>query len=87
MTSNHPTPAGRFIARFGVQRLARWSQRDRSRVHAWAWPRAKGGTGGVIPHAVREKIISGAKCELNEDIGYSDFEPRLGEAYLQEARP
>lgn len=79
------TPADRFISRFGVATLARWTRRNRSRVHAWAWPRGRGGTGGAIPHAVRAAIISGAKSELNEDVAYAEFEPMAGEGYHLEA--
>lgn len=84
MNATHPTPAARFIARYGVQRLSKWSRRDRSRIHAWTWPKSRGGTGGVIPHAVRDPIISGARDDLNEEIAFSDFEPREGESYLSE---
>jgi len=80
------TPAARIIARFGVAQIARWTGRDRSRVHAWTWTKARGGTGGVIPHSVRRAIIEGA-AQLGEELGYADFEPRAGEAYIAEPTP
>ncbi len=78
------TPAERIVARFGVERLASWTGRHRSRVHAWTWPTAKGGTGGAIPPRLRQKIIAGAKAELNQDLSYAEFEPRDGESYLMD---
>ncbi|QYC10586.1 hypothetical protein [Brevundimonas nasdae] len=86
MTShNTQTPAARLIERFSIQTLARWTRRDRSRVHAWTWPKSRGGTGGVVPHPVRPAIIQGAKDDLNVDLAYADFEPINGEAYLDAA--
>jgi hypothetical protein len=82
MRNSDVTPARRFLDRFGVQRLAKWSGRDRRRVHAWAWPEDKGGTGGVIPHKVRQLIIDGVRDEVGEVLTFADFEPREGEAYL-----
>ena len=58
------------------------TKRHRSRVHAWAWPTSKGGTGGVIPPRLRTAIIDGAKRELGADLAFADFEPRDGEGYL-----
>jgi hypothetical protein len=81
------TPAARFISRFGVKRLAAWTGRHSSRVHSWAWPTNRGGTGGVIPTKVRAKIIDGAKADLGEDLTYSEFEPGIGEAYLPDEAP
>lgn len=80
--SEPTTPAARIIARFGVKRLAEWSGRSTSRVYAWAWARAKGGTGGAVPLECRPGIIKGAQDELGETIAYADFEPVEGEAYL-----
>lgn len=78
------TPAARIISRFGVKNISAWTRRDRSRVHAWTWPKSRGGTGGVIPHAVRPAIIEGAKAEFDEQLAYADFEPLPGETYLAE---
>lgn len=85
MTDTVATPASRLIARYGVQALSRWTGRDRSRVHAWTWPKSRGGTGGRVPHAVRPAIIEKAREELNDSLGYADFEPMAGEAYLPDA--
>lgn len=81
------TPASRIIGRFGVKNISAWTRRDRSRVHAWTWPRSRGGTGGVIPHAVRPAIIRGAQTDFGEALAYADFEPMPGEAYLAEPAP
>ena len=81
-TKQPATPADRLIEEFGVKRLANWSGRHASRVHAWAWPPERGGTGGVIPHSVRGKIIAGAAAELKAELTFADFEPRPGESYL-----
>lgn len=76
------TPAARIIARFGVKRLSAWTGRHASRVHAWTWPRARGGTGGAVPLPCRPGIIAGALAELSEVVAYTEFEPVPGEAYL-----
>jgi len=82
MTDVPKTPAERIIGKFGVDRLASWTGRHRSRVHAWTWPTAKGGTGGAIPSRVRPAIIEAAQRDLGEVITYADFEPKDGETYL-----
>ena len=86
MTDIPKTPADRILTRFGVERIAAWTKRHRSRVHAWAWSTEKGGTGGAIPPRLRPAIIEGAKRELNEDITFTDFEPQAGEVYLMGAQ-
>ena len=88
MTAASKTPATRIIARFGVPNLVKWTGRHRGRVHAWTWPRARGGTDGVVPHGVRALIISGAKTDLGVEVSFADFEPSAGERYLTtEERP
>lgn len=82
MQTAHKTPAGRIIERFGVSRLAAWTGRHRSRIHAWAWPTEKGGTGGAVPARARPKIIQGALDDLGEVVSYAEFEPQAGEVYL-----
>ncbi len=81
MNENARSPAERIIARFGVEKLARWTGRHRTRVHAWAWPAARGGTGGAVPRKVRQAIIDGASAE-GERLSHADFEPQHGECYL-----
>jgi len=76
------TPAARVIARFGVDKLAAWTGRHRSRVHAWSWSTDRGGTGGVIPIRLRPAIVAGAARELGELVQASEFELQPGEAYL-----
>lgn len=84
LNATSPTPAARILSRFGADRIASWTKRHRSRVHAWAWPTSKGGTGGVIPPRSRSAIIEGAKRDLNEDLAFADFEPQAGETYLMD---
>lgn len=76
------TPAARMIARFGVENIARWTGRHRSRVHAWTWPSNRGGTGGVIPARSRQAIIHGAHRDHGEAVAWAEFEPMEGEVYL-----
>ena len=76
------TPAARIIDQFGVEALARWTGRHRSRIHAWTWSRERGGTGGVVPVALRAKIIASAQVERAVALSFADFEPREGESYL-----
>ena len=82
MTAPATTPAERILRRFGVDALARWTGRHRSRVHAWTWSTAKGGTGGAIPIRVRQAIIDGAWRDLDQALAFADFEPVCGERYL-----
>ncbi|MDZ4374006.1 MAG: hypothetical protein U1C74_21635 [Phenylobacterium sp.] len=81
MTETPTTPADRILARFGAGRIAAWTGRHRSRVHAWAWPTTKGGTGGVVPPRLRQAIIDGAHRELGETVTHADFELQPGETY------
>ena len=85
MTISIRTPAGRLVEQFGVQKLAHWSGRHRARVHAWLWPKSKGGTGGAVPLAVRSRIILAAEREDGIVLTHADFEPRTGETYLTDA--
>jgi len=82
MADDPKTPADRLIEQFGVDRLATWTKRHRSRVHAWTWSTVKGGTGGVVPPRVRALIIEGAHRDLGAELAYADFEPKDGEVYL-----
>jgi|DEB19_MinimDraft_3_1074340.scaffolds.fasta_scaffold353706_1 hypothetical protein len=44
--------ASRIIAKFGgARRLAYVCGMEPSRVYKWTYPKAKGGTGGIIPSA------------------------------------
>lgn len=76
------TPADRIVTRFGVSRLAAWTKRHRSRIHAWTWPTDKGGTGGVVPVRLRSAIIEGAHVEMGQTITFAEFEPQDGEIYM-----
>lgn len=87
MDTEPTTPAARFHAKYGVKALAEWSKRSTARVYAWAWPRAKGGTGGAVPLDCRPGIIAGILRDRGETIAYADFEPVEGETYLDIAEP
>ena len=76
------TPALRFITRFGVPKLSKWTGRHPSRVRSWTWPRSRGGTGGLIPHQVRDRIIAGALADDGQHLEHTAFEPTTGETYL-----
>lgn len=44
--------AARIIARFGgVRRLAYVTGMEPSRIYKWTYPKARGGTNGIIPSA------------------------------------
>lgn len=77
-----PTPASRLVERFGAKALADWSGRHISRVYAWTWSPARGGTGGFIPLAARRGIIAGARRDLKIGLAWTEFEPAPGEAYI-----
>lgn len=81
-----PNPAARLITRFGVKRLSAWTGRHPSRVHAWSWSTAKGGTGGVVPVRLRSAIIAGALKDCQAVVTPADFELAQGEAYAFDVR-
>ncbi len=41
----------------GVKRVAKITDRDETRVRRWAYPKAKGGTGGLIPTEAQQELI------------------------------
>lgn len=83
MTETIPkTPAARIVRRFGAEKLAAWTGRHRSRVHAWTWPTSRGGTGGVIPTRAQSAIIEGAWRDLGEPVSFAEFQPQDGESFL-----
>ncbi|HZL00490.1 MAG TPA: hypothetical protein VFC47_11385 [Caulobacteraceae bacterium] len=77
-----PTPALRLIRRFGVARLAEWSGRHPSRVYSWCWPPKRNGTGGVVPHRLRQAIVDGAQRDCGVCLSSLEFEPMSGERYV-----
>lgn len=81
------TPAARLIAEFGVDNLARWAKRDRTRVYAWTWAPSKGGTGGAVPLGARRGIILGVFADHGRALTHAEFEPRPGETYLTDDAP
>lgn len=57
-------PAHTVIARFGGSGpLARRLGLDRSAVHRWALPRARTGTGGLIPSRYHRRLLELAAAE------------------------
>lgn len=66
-------PAKSVIEKFGgPQRVADITGRHVSRVHRWAYPRERGGTGGVIPHDEAEKLLEFAR-QNGIAVGAEDF--------------
>ena len=68
--SKKPTPApvylqaGRIIEKFGGhKRLAAILGVHRATIYRWTWPRERGGTGGVIPTKMVDRVIRAARVE------------------------
>ena len=56
--------AGRIIEKFGGhKRLAAILEIHRATVYRWTWPRERGGTGGVIPTKMVDRVIRAARVE------------------------
>jgi hypothetical protein len=47
----------------GVEAVARMTGRDHTRVRRWAYPKDKGGTGGLIPSEVQAQLLRAARAE------------------------
>jgi hypothetical protein len=57
-------PAQSVIAQFGgAGPLSRLLGLDRSAVHRWALPRARGGTGGLVPARHHRRLLALAAAE------------------------
>ena len=68
-------PARSIISRLGgVDVVARETERDRTRVYRWMYPRSRGGTGGIIPSDQIPTLIALAK-RLRKPLKHSDFFP------------
>ena len=69
------TQADRIIARFGGHRaLADAVNRDVATVYKWSYPKARGGTDGLIPSSVMPEILKAAK-EHGVFLSQSDLYP------------
>lgn len=56
-------PASRIIAKCGGhEAVARICGVSISRVFRWTYPAARGGTGGIIPAAQQQRLLSGARA-------------------------
>lgn len=68
------TQAARITRICGVERLARWTSRTVTQVYRWDYPKAKGGSGGLIPAFHHQAILDGARDE-GVKLRASDFYP------------
>lgn len=61
---DYAEPAKTIIAKCGgVDAVAKVTGRDVSRVYRWMYPRERGGSEGVIPHAEARKLLDHAARE------------------------
>lgn len=64
MSEEHLDPAKSVIATIGgVEKVASITGRSITRVYRWMYPKDRGGTGGVIPHAEARKLLEYAEAE------------------------
>lgn len=69
----HMEPAKTVIAKLGGPDIvARLTGRDVSRVYRWMYPRDRGGTDGIIPHAEARKLLDHSRVN-GIDLGPADF--------------
>ncbi|SEL41286.1 hypothetical protein SAMN04488032_12710 [Pacificibacter marinus] len=66
-----------ILALGGPTEVAKVVGVHRTRVSMWKVPRAKGGTGGVIPHWHIEKLMAAAR-EKDVSLSLRDFAPVVG---------
>lgn len=66
------TPADYIIQKVGVKRLSDWTGKSEVQVRRWAYPKERGGCGGIIPSDHIPTIVNRAR-EIGFDIRYSDF--------------
>jgi len=63
----------------GVAAVARIVERSPSRIRRWTYPKARGGTGGLIPAECQVALLAASR-ELGLGIEPGDFFPPLREA-------
>lgn len=69
----HMEPAKSILELIGVETAAKVTGKHISRVYRWMYPSgARGGTGGVIPHADALKLLDHARSE-NLPLTEADF--------------
>lgn len=81
MSENHLQPAKGIIEKLGgPERVAAVTGKHVSRVYRWMYPKAKGGSDGLIPQSVAAKLLAHADAE-GIDLAPADFFPQTkGEA-------
>ncbi|MGV1803467.1 hypothetical protein ACQZ6A_16500 [Agrobacterium vitis] len=79
MTKQYIEPAKSIVSKFGVSLAAEITGRHVSRVYRWMYPRDRGGTGGVIPHADALALLEYAKTH-GLDLSPVEFFPISGAA-------
>ncbi|RYF25251.1 MAG: hypothetical protein EOO23_09090 [Comamonadaceae bacterium] len=72
MSTSHLEPARSVIRKIGVDTVVSVTGKHISRVYRWMYPKERGGTGGLIPHADALALLEYAKA--NEvDLSPGDF--------------
>ncbi|NTD84269.1 hypothetical protein [Agrobacterium tumefaciens] len=72
MSDNHLEPAKSVIAKIGIERVSAVTGKHISRVYRWMYPKARGGTGGIIPQADAFVLLAHARSEGIE-LSPADF--------------
>lgn len=58
MSERHLDPARSVITKIGIEKVAEVTGKHISRVYRWMYPKERGGTGGVIPHADAATLLA-----------------------------
>lgn len=63
MSDRNLEPASTVLTKIGgVEVAAQVTGKHPSRIYRWTYPRAKGGTGGVVPHDDATKLLKHAQA-------------------------
>lgn len=87
MTDKELEPARSILAKIGgVEVASKVTGKHVSRIYRWTYSRAKGGTGGVIPHDDATKLLEYARqngIELTADDFFASADTAARDAVEQ----
>lgn len=62
MSADHLEPASSIIRKIGIDTVVSVTGKHISRVYRWMYPKARGGTGGLIPHNDARALLEYARA-------------------------
>jgi len=72
MSHEHLEPARTVIRKVGIDTVVSVTGKHVSRVYRWMYPKARGGTGGTIPHGDALALLDYAR-KNDLDLAPEDF--------------